>query len=74
VITPCNPTTRCSRRATAKRRCSRHSGGVRRGRMALWSSIRTLFSSRSERDPRIEFVDGGFDVISFEEGHAMFGA
>jgi hypothetical protein len=39
--------------------------------MALWSRIRSLLSSRSKRDPRIALVDGGFDMISIEDGRVI---
>jgi len=39
--------------------------------MALWSRIRTLLSGPSRRDPSIGLVDGGFDVLSSEEGRVV---
>ena len=36
--------------------------------MALWSRLRTLLSGASRGDPSIRLVDGGFDVLSNEEG------
>jgi hypothetical protein len=39
--------------------------------MDLWSRIRILLSGPSRRDPRIGLVDGGFDVLSIEEGRVV---